>query len=53
MLKICANVKINKIKIHTHDPLMNFIFQGLSGIYKNNGTIKDVKKYGKWVEIYL
>lgn len=53
MLQICQNEKINKIKIHTHDPLMKFIFQELSSMDKSGNTIKNVKKYGKWVEIDL
>lgn len=53
MLKICNKNKINKIKIHTHDPLMKFIFQELSTTHHNNNTIKNVKKYGKWIEIDL
>ncbi len=51
MLQICKDEKvINKIKIHTHDPLMKFLFQELSNMDKE---IKSVKKYGKWVEIDL
>lgn len=53
ILEICENQAIKRIKIHTHDPLMEFIFQELSNNYQKENLIKSVKKYGKWVEITL
>jgi len=49
IVSICSG-KMRKIKFHTHDTMMNIIFSRLA---ESHNGVKDVKKYGKWVEVEI
>jgi len=50
IVQICSENKMEKVKFHTHDKLMELIFSRLA---KSHKLVKNARKYGKWVEVSI